>query len=316
MAQAPEVDPAAYRQYQRGVQIRKEQARIGRAREYFERAVAIDSSFALAWAWMAKMHAISGTTRTPAEELKAKAEEAVEKALALDSDLAEAYIALGLIREVLYIDGAGAEQAFKRALELEPGSQEALYEYGLLLMRMGRMDEALAALKRAQATDPLSMHVHFGLQKVYINSDQFEKAIQQAQRALKIERGHTAITSRLAWAYLHAGRFEEAEATYQRYEVLRGSWEYEGSFSEAYLHAKKGQPDKARAWIEAGGNPFGASWLYAALGEIELALDALDEADRTWPSRWSFIFLKILPPYDPLRGEPRFQALMEKTSLA
>jgi serine/threonine-protein kinase len=323
LAEAPEVNPAAYRHYQRGVQIRAEE-RGGwrRAREHFERAVAVDPSFALGWAWLAKMHAILGTTGARTEEdLKRKAEAAVQKALALDRDLAEAHVALGLVREILDLDGAAAEQVFVRALELEPGNQEAHFEYGMLLMRMGRMDAAVAEMKRALAVDPFSMHVHHGMIQVYAFSHRFEEAIQQAERALDVEPGDLEGMSRLARTYVFAGRFEEAEAAYRRLEAMDGAGDYEGSFWEAYLHAKKGQPAKARAWIEARENdiapwtPFWIAWLYAGSGEIDLAVDTLEKAYQTQPNRWNFVFLKALPAFDPLRGEPRFQALVAKTRL-
>jgi tetratricopeptide (TPR) repeat protein len=99
---------------------------------------------------------------------------------------------------------------------------------------------------------------------------------------------------------------------------MDGVGDYEGSFWEAYLHARKGQPAKARAWIEArenGAAPFWIAWLYAGLGEIDLAVDTLEKAHQAQPDRWNFVFLKALPVFDPLRGEPRFQALVKKTRL-
>lgn len=333
LAEAPEVDPEAYRHFQRGVELRDKQLSWERARGHFKRAVTIDSSFALAWAWLAKMHAMRPNWSS---EKKAAAEAALNRALRLDSDLSEAHVARALIRENNDWDGTAAEAAFQHAIALNPNNREAHYEYGWLLIRLDRTEEAVAEMKRVLALDPLSLLAHHGLIWAYYFNRQYEKAIQQGQHALEIEPGHPSITNPLGHAYRTAGRYPEAEATYRKkYKVSSGA-EYNDSFHAALLFAEQGQREKVMAIIEAKMAEAGSSILppttrreraqtagdfirlartYATLGDTKPAIDALENAHDTWPKHHWFTYLKVHPDYDSLRDSPRFQALVEKVGL-
>jgi len=144
------VDPGALDLYLKGIRQRAKSP-VDDDYEwipYFEQAIAIDSNFAPTYAGLSIEYALdAGFGDLPGYEVKAR--QFAEKALALDPSLSEPYIAIGLMREVADWDWAGAEQAFRQAIALNPGDAFAHHELSMLLLRLGRFEEALAAGRQA-----------------------------------------------------------------------------------------------------------------------------------------------------------------------
>jgi tetratricopeptide (TPR) repeat protein len=125
--------------------------------EYFEQAIAKDPHYALAYAAVAMAYTELGETGDlPPDKAYARAREAGAKALALDSGLGEAHCMLAYVKAVCDFDWVGAEQGFKRALELTPSSADTYDLYGRMCLALERNDEALAMEQRAQELDPLA----------------------------------------------------------------------------------------------------------------------------------------------------------------
>ena len=137
---------------------------LAKSKEYYEQAIALDPDYALAWNGLALYHfSIGFLGYLRPSEAYALCRTATRKALELDETLAEGHAMMGVLHVTKY-DWKGAEREFRRALELDPNSEQVWNHYiGYYLVPMGRLDEAIVAFKRAVAQDPLSPDKHFRL---------------------------------------------------------------------------------------------------------------------------------------------------------
>jgi len=151
-------DPEAYRLYLKGRSfLVGNQQEMDKGVDYLQQAVARAPDYALAHAGLAEAYTRQAFLRAIGrDEPLQKSRAAVNRALELDPDLAEAHTALGLVRFFFEWDWAGAESEFRRALKLNPGSRAVQEEYGWFLTAMGRLDEGLAQSRKAAELDPLS----------------------------------------------------------------------------------------------------------------------------------------------------------------
>jgi serine/threonine protein kinase/TolB-like protein/Tfp pilus assembly protein PilF len=311
LTQAAEVTPEVFDLYLRGLQSRVDGIMTRQQTiADFERAIAIDSSFAPAYAALAVEYVLSGS--------QLKAEQLAEGALALDPSLSEPYVALGLVREFIEWDWDGAERAFRRAIELNPGDAFAHHELGQLWTRQGRFEEALAQEKQALLLDPLSSRYQSGVGEVYLYSGRYDEAIVELEKAHAVNPnagnyygGH---------AHWEKGNYEEALESWEAYRGPEPVFEV----GLARHDAVTGQGDKALEVIEEWKDrweqgavdtfiPWYIATVYTDLGEPEQALDWLERASE---SRLGFfVYVKVDPVFYPLHEEPRFQALLEKMGL-
>ncbi|NUO81493.1 protein kinase, partial [candidate division KSB1 bacterium] len=283
---------------------------------YLERSIAIDPNFAPAYASLVMPYFLSGIDNP--EKTENKARQIAAKALQLDEMNAEAHTALGLIREIYDWDWAGAEEEFKRAIELNANSKDAHYEYALFLCRMGKADEGLIEIKRARELDPLSETVNAVAVWVYCFNRQHDQAIEQGQKALKLNPKSAIILEKLAEAYLRQGFYKEALAVYETDLVDLNRFQL-GFLGCAY--ALSGMRDKAlkilgelQAQQQRGDySKEIIALIYIGLGEKNEALTLLENACNEHSI--FLIHFMLDPLFDPLRAEPRFQALLKKMRL-
>jgi Tfp pilus assembly protein PilF len=188
MADVRSVSPAAYEAYLQGRfwagKHSKENFR--RAQGYFERAIAIDPSFAAAWAGLASIHQKQGYFFDELAPRLAQADTAIRRALELDPSSAEAHAALGDVHLARF-QWADAEREIRRALELEPGAAVAHLNFWKLLMRLRRFDEGLREIELARDLDPLSANIlaNYGIQLQLM--EQYEEAIVACRQALDLD---------------------------------------------------------------------------------------------------------------------------------
>ncbi len=317
LGQAQAVDPEAFKLYLRGLHFRYMDS-WQRAVEFFEQSIAKDPDFAPAYAWLANSYAVLMA--------ESKGKKAVAKALELDETLPEAHIALGLVREFNFNDWdwEGAEQAFQRAIELNPGSSAAHLEYGLLLARIGRLEEGLAEVKRGVELDPLSAWAHQCVALVYQYNRQYDQAIESYRMALEIQPNYALAQWRLgvayAAAYVTKGMYNEAIVEYKKLLELGSSTFFLGHLGSVY--AKSGRREEALKVLDElteerrkggiGLEPF-IAWIYSGLDERDQALTWLELAYEERAG--NLLHIKVEPIYDPLRSDPRFQALLKKMGL-
>jgi TolB-like protein/Tfp pilus assembly protein PilF len=289
------------------------------AADYFERSIARDPTFALAYANLSMAHielAESGA-RAP-DAAHSRAEETVRVALKLDPELGAAHCTLGYLKTVHDFDWAGAEREFKRALELSPSSADAFDLYGRLCAALERYDEAIAMAYRARELDPLAHRLDVAT--TLMRAGRTDEALVLAKDAMEIDPGHDRALATLGWAHLLSGRMEEGIAELERSVAASpGNTMWLGQLGEAYGLA--GREAKARAVLRdletraksAYVSPYHFAYVYTGLGEKDRALDWLERAvnERAGPAygiKGSFLFRS-------LHAHPRFRALLRKMGL-
>jgi DNA-binding winged helix-turn-helix (wHTH) protein/tetratricopeptide (TPR) repeat protein len=292
-----------------------------KAMEAFERAIALDPNYALAYAGLADAHIILGDHGLiPPKEVFPKAKEAAVKALELDESLAEAHTALAQVNFRFDWDFAAAEWEYKRAIELDPGYALAYGWYSGMLRNLGRFDEALAAVKRAQELEPLLPNLYVYGATAYIGAGQPDQAIEQSRKALEIDPGFWTATYHLGRAYAAYGMWEEAIAELEKAASfaadnpgLRSHLAYAlaaaGRRQEALKILNELQELSARRYIRH----YQIGLIHAGLGEHQQALDwfqkALEDRDPFMTN------LAFDPWLDPLRSNPRFTELQRRVGL-
>ena len=196
------------------------------ARTLFERTLGEDPTYAMAYAGLADVYVLlPGYTTTPASEYYPRAREAAERALALDSTLAEAHTTLAWV-QALARDWAGVEEGFLRAIELNPGYATAHQWYALYLAATGRPTEALRSMLRAQELDPLSLIITTEVGLPHYFNHEFDRATESYRRALEMDPTFPPAWEWLLAAHEKAGQFDKAiEAAEQVVQVRGGSTE-------------------------------------------------------------------------------------------
>ncbi len=291
--------------------------------EYLEQAITRDPQYALAHAGLALAWAHlgidpgGGAVQPAVAYQRAKA--AVTKALALDGGLGEVHAVLGLLKFVCDFDWAGAEQEFRLALELSPGSADTYDHYGWMCAALGRYDEAIAMVKRAQELDPLAHGSDVA--STLLRAGRYEEAAHAAARIIEFDprapRGH----STLGWANLKMGRHAEGLAELERAVALDpGNTLFLAQLGQAF--AEVGRMADARAVLrqleqmatQRDVSPYHLAYVYVGLGEQDAALDALE---RAFVERAGAVYgIKSSFLFTPLHSHPRFVALLQKMNLA
>lgn len=310
----------AYQQFLKGRYFlaRRTEEAIRQAIEQFRQAVEADPSFAQAWAGLADGYALLPSySNAPAVEASAEARGAAQRALALDPALGEAHAALGLVAQNDW-NWAEAEREYRRAIELSPGYSTAYHWYGNLLSDLSRDDEAISTLEYALELDPLSLPVHMGLGVACMYAGRFERAQEIYQKAIDIEPRYLAAHANMASLHLQCGRFEAAiDAleivaklsnflyTPDLMDELRSAYEAGGpaGFWEATLEGLMSQEDVPHALdysVEA----------CAQLGRPDQAFAILDRMVAERLAGMVKVHRDRL--FDPLRSDPRFDAMLRR----
>ena len=200
---------------------------LEKSRSYLEQAIERDPAYAMAYARLADLYT-KLWTNMPHQEAYAKARAAAEKALELDDGLAEAHSALAIVKVYADRDWSGADREFQKAIALNPSAALAHAEYGhkLLSPVMGRYDDALAKLKRAQELDPLSVWISTQIAWVYYHARRWDQSIAQFQRTLELGSKSPWPQLGLGQNYARIGRYDEAIAAVEGAAALAGSTPY------------------------------------------------------------------------------------------
>jgi TolB-like protein/DNA-binding winged helix-turn-helix (wHTH) protein len=325
LRRAPAVKPEAFDLYLRGRYAwnQRNPDGFGKAIEYFNQAIEKDSKFALAYSGLADCHTLLTLYGGGLSNLT-EAQSAAEKALHLDSMLAEAHTSLAAVKVLRNWDWQGAEQEFHRALDLNPNSAQAHHWYGnLLLGPEGRHEEAIAELQRAQELDPLSLIIRADTGFANYLAGRSDLALQAYQKVVAANPNFIPVHFYLAKYYLQTGQHdlwlkESAEddrlaGAPDRAQFLQQSYA-QGGFTEVM----EGMAKPSRTVSVANGKRFrldscGSAEANAVLGRSGLALSALEDCYR-W-SEPDLLYLKVDPVWTSLRSEPRFQDLLGRLHL-
>lgn len=319
-------DPEAFRAYIRGRAVldAKNPDNFERAIDEFQRAAALDPTFALAYVGLADALTLLGfnSSGKQAEELYAKSKAASQKALALDPQLAEAYAALASVQRIYDWDWTGAESNFKRAVKLNPNYAKAHLEYGRLLSALGRHDEALAEIKLAVEIDPLSPSVKGGHLTVLEGRGEYAEALALARENVKFNKEYRTGKRGVATFLFHLGEYSEVIEIGEQELPEKNSQKFVWLSLLATAYLKIGQTEKAdeklRQLEELSRTEPKALYAlaenYAERGRFDDALAALEKCFEQREER--LIWLKVEPRFAALRGDARFLEILQKMNLA
>lgn len=283
-----------------------------KAIEAFEQAIQLDPNFAAAHAGLADCYSLHNTQMTRQERL-AKALPAIERALQLNEHQADAHASLGFTRYKLQSDWAGAENAFKRAIELNPNYSTAWHWYGEYLSLVGRNEDALRAIQQAEKLDPLSLPIKTDVGMVLMRARQYDQALAKLQEALTHDPQFNGARFGITLAYLLQGRSEEAVRANQA--DLRGKNTEPEVMAVLQQHLEQGGQQaywqKLMELAEAKKLNAGVrllTLLRLRAGDTEGALTALETALAKDNDARNLI--RSSPEFDALRNHPRFQELL------
>ena len=283
--------------------------------EYFNQAIEKDPNFALAYSGLADAYVVPVLGMAP-KDVMPKAKAAATRALDIDSTLAEAHTSLARVLHSYDWNWAEAEKEYKRAIELDPRYSLAHQWYGGYLEKTGRRDEGIAEMKVAVELDPLSASPYFELGLAYFFARDYDRAIQQFQKALELEPGgFPAALQTLLVAYAENGQPELALAKIEEIQ------EDNSPGAAGQVYALAGRKDDAMRIIAKLQSPTRQGYMpattfaliYAALGDKEKAIAYLEKGyeERAFQMQ----FLKVDPRWDKLRDDPRFEDLLAKVGL-
>jgi serine/threonine protein kinase/Flp pilus assembly protein TadD len=319
----PTEDLEAYNLYLRGRYFWNERTEEGlkRSINYFQQAIEIDESFALAHVGIADAYNNLGSYDfIPPQEAHPKAKKSALRALEIDEEIAEAYASLGFVNMRYDWDWPGAERNFKKAIRLKPSYATAHSWYGAFLRSMGRFDEAIEELKQAQNLDPLSLPIMTTLGSAYYFSRQTELAIQQCKKVLEIDASFHWAHNILGNSYLQKSLFKEAISEFESAIDLSGgtSWyladlahgyAVSGDIDEALRILKELQEKSKLGYIPQ----YEIAIVKFAVGEKDEAFLILEELYNVRSG--SLMHIRVDPRFDSVRSDPRFNVLLEKMDL-
>jgi serine/threonine protein kinase/Tfp pilus assembly protein PilF len=313
-------DEEAYRLYLQGMYFYDKRTRVDayKAVEVLESAVNLDPNYARAWAGLAHAHRylinLGGVTVNIHDETR-KSMMAVNRALALDNEVSEAYGALCDNKMYYEYDFAGAEAACKRAIELKPGSPLARNTYGRFLMSRGRWDESISELKAAIELEPTSYFHQIVYLTCLAQARRYDEAARQMDRLWELNPGNAF---RLYWH--NAGALMTNDEPLKAYERWMRYFRSSGADQETIQHFESiyqsaGWPgvmrEQARRNREAPiEHEFLIAAIHAQIGDLETAMEFLEKSYAR--REFWMAHLRVEPRLDPLRQDPRFQDLVTR----
>ena len=288
---------------------------------YFERAIAADPQYALAYTGLADSYALQIDYRSvPVTEGFAHAKVYARRALELDDTLAEAHASLAWALFVNDWDWDGAAAQFRRAIELDPRYATARQWHAFLLAARGRLDDAIVEAHTALELDPASVSIRRAVGWIYYYARRYEQARHHLTRAITMNPVADENLRVLGLTFALQGNFTEAERALREALALGGTTTYTAA-TLGYVLGRAGQSDAAReilAELTATAqrhyvSPVAYATVHLGLGDWD---QALDWAERCYDDRRGWLaYLRVNPLLDPLQGMPRFHALVQKMRL-
>ena len=318
----PTADVEAHQLYLKGRYLwnRRTAENLEKALNYFQQAADKDPNYALAYSGIADTCALFSVYGAGApQEYLPRAKAAAEKAVELDDSLAEAHASLGLVYNS-YFRGAESAREFDRSIQLDPNYATAHHWYGrLTLVMQGKLDHALVEVKRAYELDPVSPIIHTDVGGVYLMARRYDEAIEQL-------RGTVQMDPEFYWAHRFLGmaldlKGDTTGALAEFTKAFQLNDDPAGLGFIGHAQARMGHEKEARARLDQMNDaakrryvaPYAFALIHLALGDKDQALDWLEKAAQERGLTY-FNFIKVDPFLDPLRGDPRFEAVMQKVT--
>jgi TolB-like protein/Tfp pilus assembly protein PilF len=317
LARSRPADPEAQDLYMHGLLLRAVDD-CNNALDYFNRAVTKNPSYAQAHSAMASCYGRLGESgRMSYEEAFTRQRVEAIKAIELDDSLSEAHAELANTAMTLEWDWPTAAAEFRRSLELNPNSATSHEKYAFYLVRMGRMPEALAEMERSVDLDPVTPSTFHAEGFVYYFSRQYDQALAVTRTVRDLNVILPDWNLLIGDIYAEKGMYAESIASFLRAEP--------GPYSLGHLgnaYARAGQMEAARKTIarleqnvrKDGVGRYEIALVYTGMGKKDEAFKWLEESYHAHDV--GLVYLKIDPPLDPLRSDPRFDDLLRRVGLA
>jgi TolB-like protein/DNA-binding winged helix-turn-helix (wHTH) protein/Tfp pilus assembly protein PilF len=317
------VNPKAYESYLKGRYFWNKRTGNGlkAALAYFQQATEEDPQYAQAYSGLADTYALLGdwqyAVMTPKEAFP-KAKAAATKALELDGTLGEAHNSLAYVLDAFDWDLEAGGKEFQRAIELNPGYATAHHWYAWHLSVLGRFDEAIAEMRKAENIDPLSLIINADEAELLVIAHHYDESVTQSRKTIEMDPNFGLAHNQLAQAYLQKHMYSEAVAELQQAVRLSGnSPTCIANLARAYVasgnrsEAIRLLDDLKKRSIPGYSNGSEIATVYASLGDTDQAMNWLEKAyeERFNPG------VLLRSGFDPLRADPRFQNLVHHIGL-
>jgi TolB-like protein/DNA-binding winged helix-turn-helix (wHTH) protein/Flp pilus assembly protein TadD len=317
------VNPEAYESYLKGRYFWNKRTAEGLkvALAYFKQAIEEDPKYAKAYSGLADTYALLGdwqyAVMTPKEafpEAKAAAIEALE----LDNTLGEAHNSLAFVLDGFDWDLDAGGREFQRAIELNPGYATAHHWFAWHLSLLGRFDEAITEMRKAENLDPLSLIINADLAELLDLAHFYDESIRQSRKTIEMDPNFAVAHNQLGQAYLQKHMYAEAVAELKKAVQLSGdSPTCIANLARAYVASgERGEALTLLGNLKKRSNPGYSNateiaMIYASLGDTDQAMTWLEKGyqERFNPG------VLLRPGFDPLRSDPRFQNLLRRIGL-
>ncbi|MEP6495280.1 MAG: protein kinase [bacterium] len=309
-------DVAAYDEFLRGLYA-FDKFDFPRSAEYFRAATVRDPTFARAHGYLAMMYAnlpIVGTG--PLDSLLALARASADRALALDSNLVQAYVAqsIALADEMRFGE---AMKPMERAVAIDPNDADVLENYGFALVQVGRVSEAVVQNRRARDRDPLSANTVGMLSYVLSVAHETGEAIAAGRESVFLDPINVLGREALGYAYAYAGQRDSSVAAFE--STFRVDSTIFGRASLVFAYAVAGRWDDAARERKLVGKERGSTspnyhqmLVELAYGEIAPAMTSVERGVAGREPLYSIVSVACDPLFDPLKSDPRFSRLMAR----
>ena len=318
------VNPKAYESYLKGRYFWNKRTANGLkvALAYFKQSIEEDPNYAQSYSGLADAYALLGDWQyagmTPKEALP-KAKSFAVKALELDGTLGEAHNSLAFCLDAFAWDFDSAGKEFRRAIELNPSYATAHHWYAWHLSVLGQFDEAIVEMRKAQDLDPLSLIINADMAEMLLIAHSYDESILQSRKTIEMDPNFALAHNQLGQAYLQKNMNPEAITELQKAVQLSGrSPTCIANLARAYAASgKRSEAVNLLAELKNHSNPGYSdaseiAVIYTGLGDSDQAMYWLQKGyeERFNPS------VLLRPGLDPLRNDPRFQALVRRIGLS
>jgi DNA-binding winged helix-turn-helix (wHTH) protein/Tfp pilus assembly protein PilF len=310
----PAVGSEARELYIRG-QVALADPTTGSARtalELFEKALALDATYAAAHAGVAQVYLArpSSIQGVPPDVAVVRARLAIDRALVLDESLPEAHLASAELHMTLH-DWPAAGREFRRAIDVAPSHSVARQRYAMWLSYQERFEEAIKEARFGESLDPLSVQARNTVAEVLRHARRCDEAIPQAHQALELNPHFGRAHSVLGHCYFAQGRLDAAIEEYRRSSGSTGNLGFAYALAGRTIDARRILESAEGRYASTRGGAGDIAQVYIGLGEFDRAFEWLSRAVDDGGVRT----LKVAAVWDAIRSDPRFDELLRKSGL-